>query len=546
MMKRKNISLVLAAGAFAFGACSMDEIVPQGGTQTEDQIKETVDAVPERVQADVYGIYSSMSQQFVVLGTDFDNDFGYPSQCIAQDLNGPDMVCDNSGYNWYTPSSDYTDRNANYAIPAFRYGNPYNLIKLCNDVIASVDEATASAATLQSVGQAKAMRAFGYLGIAPYYQFSYVGHESAPCIPLVTEKTTDYSNNPRATNEQIYGQMLTDLTDAIRYLEGYERKSGSKVEVDQQVAYGLRARVNLAMGKYAEAAEDAAKAREGYTPASIQDLSKPAFCQMSEKNWIWGIQIDNTNLTSPLATWPSKLSSFSGNGYTAAVGCYKRINELLYNKIDATDVRKGWWVNEALESPLLSGISWNGVTGNDIATYEIPNVKVAFVAYTNVKFGMKSGIGSTINDSDWPLMRVEEMILIEAEGLAKSGREQEAANLLQEFVSTYRNPGYTCTKTGQSLYDEIWKERRIELWGEGFSMSDIMRLGKPVVRIHGSDIGYWPNAFAFNIAADDGYLLLRFPDSETNTNLGVPTTANTDGTAPVSGQNPELRDGVTD
>lgn len=545
-MKNKNIFIVFAAGAVTFAACSMDEILPEGGTQTEEQVKETVETVPERVQADVYGLYSVMSQQFVVLSSSFHNDFGYPSQCIAQDLNGPDMVCDNSGFNWYTPSCDWTDRNVNFAIPAFRYGNPYNLIKLCNDVIASVDESTASGTTLYSLGQAKAMRAFGYWSIAPYFQFSYIGHKNEPCIPIVTEKTTDYSNNPRATNEQVYGLMHDDLTDAIKYLEGYSRKAGSKVEIDQQVAYGLRARVNLAMGNYAEAAEDAAMAREGYTPAGIDDVSRPAFCQMSEKNWMWGIQIENTNLLSALATWPSKLSSFSGDSYTAGSGCYKRINDLLYSKIDSRDVRKGWWVDEELKSPLLSKITWNGVNGDNISALEIPNVKVPFVAYTNVKFGMKSGIGSTVNDSDWPLMRVEEMYLIEAEALAKSGHESDAAKLLTEFVSTYRNPGYICSKTGQALYDEIWKERRIELWGEGFSMSDIMRLGKPVVRIHGDKIGYWPEAFAFNVTADDGYMLLRFPDTETNTNHGVPVTSNTEGQAPRPRQNADLTDGVTD
>lgn len=545
-MNRKNKILAFAAGTLVLGACSMDEILPQGGTQTEEQVKETVNAIPDRVQADVFGIYSSLSAQFVVLSSDFDNDFGYPAQCIAQDLNGPDMVADNTGYNWFTPSCDYSDRNANYAVPAFRYGNPYNLIKLCNDIIASVDEATASREVLYSVGQAKAMRAFGMLSLAPYFQFRYEGNEDKPCIPIVTEKTPDYTNNPRATNEQVYGQMIQDLSDAIKYLEGFERKSGSKAEVDAQVAYGLRARVYLSMGKYAEAAADAEIAMEGYTPASIQDVSTPAFCKASEKNWMWAIQIDNANLLSPIATWPSKLCSFSGNSYSAGVGCYKRINELLYNKIDGTDVRKGWWVNEDLESPLLETITWNGVSGNDIAGLEIPNTKVAFVPYTNVKFGMKSGIGATQNDSDWPLMRVEEMILIQAEGLAKSGHEAEGARVLQDFVSTYRNPGYTCNKTGETLSNEIWKERRIELWGEGFSVYDMMRLAKPLVRIHGDDIGYWPDEFAFNMPADDGYLLLRFPDSETNSNLGIPTTENTAGQAPQSMQHKDLLDGVTD
>lgn len=545
-MKKHYILYTLAVGALSLTSCSMDDIYPEGGTQTESQVQQTVGAVPERIKADVYGLYDIIGKQFVVLGTDYDCDFGYPSMCISQDSNGPDMVCDNSGFNWFSPSYDLTDRNTNYAIAAFRYANPYNLIKLCNDIIMTVDVSTASKDVLLFYAQAKAMRAFAYWSIAPYYQFSYKENPDAPCIPIVTENTLDFNNNPRATNKAVYGLMIEDLTEAIKYLEGFQRKAGSKVEIDQQVAYGLRARVNLAMGNYEDAAKDAAKAADGYMPATIQDVSRPSFCEISEANWMWGIQVSKANMSKPIATAASMLSSFSGYGYASATGVFKRINSLLWNKIGEKDVRKGWWVDEELKSPLLNNITWNGKTGVDISTMEIPNGKVAFLPYTNVKFGIKGEIGSTLNDSDWPLMRVEEMILIQAEGLAKSGHEPEAASLLQDFVKTYRNPDYVCNKTGQELYDEIWKERRVELWGEGFSMYDIMRLGKPIVRIHGSNKANWPDAFAFNVKADDPYLLLRFPESETNTNAGIPATENIGGTAPQGGQNSDLRDGVTD
>jgi hypothetical protein len=44
--------------------------------------------------------------------------------------------------------------------------------------------------------------------------------------------------------------------------------------------------------------------------------------------------------------------------------------------------------------------------------------------------------------------------------------------------------------------------------------------------------------------ADDGWWLMRFPTSETNTNLAI--VNNTGGTQPVLDQYPALRDGVTD
>ena len=127
-------------------------------------------------------------------------------------------------------------------------------------------------------------------------------------------------------------------------------------------------------------------------------------------------------------------------------------------------------------------------------------------------------------------------------------KEVQAKQVLEDFIRTYRDPSYTCTaSSAQDLQDEIWKQRRIELWGEGFAMSDIMRLAKPVVRTHGgSSITNWPAAFAFNMAPDDPYLLLRFPQRETNANKAIPASSNKAGTPPVSGDSPDLRDGVTD
>lgn len=75
-------------------------------------------------------------------------------------------------------------------------------------------------------------------------------------------------------------------------------------------------------------------------------------------------------------------------------------------------------------------------------------------------------------------------------------------------------------------------------------MADIMRLNKPVVRFHGTDKGNWPDAFCFNIEANDPYLLLRIPQKESNNNAGIVNNAG--GTKPISLQNPNLKDGVTD
>ena len=397
------------------------------------------------------------------------------------------------------------------------------------------------------MAQARAIRAFSYLNLAPYFQFSYAaGAQDKPCVPIVTETTEDFTNNPRATVAEVYAFILEDLNYAVEKLEGYTRPDKGKI--DQQVAYGLRARAYLNMQMWAEAAADAEKAAAGYTPASMEEVSHPFLKDINEHNWIWGYDMSETTAAIfPYATSTSWIRPFTNYGYAAGTQVYACCNNLLYNKISSTDVRKGWWIDENLQSPLLEGLSWtnpaNGETahGQEISTF-VTDDKMAFLPLTAVKFGCNT-VGTDINDEDWPFMRVEEMILIQAEAHAKAGNEAKGRQILEDFVKTYRDPEYNSMISGRSFADEVWFQRRVELWGEGFSNNDTRRLNKPLVRFHDGKSNF-PEAFRFNMTADDGWWLLRFTTSELNTNLAIED--NTGGTQPVQDQNADLRDGVTD
>ena len=170
------------------------------------------------------------------------------------------------------------------------------------------------------------------------------------------------------------------------------------------------------------------------------------------------------------------------------------------------------------------------------------DAKLPYLPYTNVKFGCYS-IGTTSNDEDMPLMRVEEMLLIQAECQARLGNNSQAQQILENFVKTYRDPSYSAAASGRPILDEIWFQRRVELWGEGFFVNDMKRMNKPLVRFH-DDKGNISPAFRFNLPNDDPWLLMRFPQGELNTNFAIED--NTGGHQPVTDENPSLRDGVTD
>ena len=69
-------------------------------------------------------------------------------------------------------------------------------------------------------------------------------------------------------------------------------------------------------------------------------------------------------------------------------------------------------------------------------------------------------------------------------------------------------------------------------------------MGKNIVRFHGEGTSNFPDAFQFNVSADDPWLNMRFPSTELDNNYGV--VDNRGGEIPVAGQNPDLKDGVTD
>ena len=541
---------MLSAALLSTACNDIDEQVPEGGTLTREQNQETVAAIPERADASFNAMFSMMGRPHTCWPTGGNSsradDFGFISAALSQDLEGADISLPNSNYNWFSTCSELSTRNANYANPYMRYRIPYNQIGMANEVIGTYPANPTDSTAVNRVAQARAIRAFDYMSLAPYFAFGIDRAADELCVPILKEGT-DYSNNPRATVREVWEYIIEDLNYAVDHLEFGVRTT--KDRVDKNVALALRARANLNLGKFAEAAADADAAMTGYTPASISEVSHPAFCNLEDHNWIWGI-----NITTELAgidgapTASSWIGSFSGDGYAAYINP-AFINVLLYNKIADTDVRKGWWLDENTESPILEGLSWTNPATGEVATgNEIPGFvtddKCAWMPYTSVKFGQKSGVGSTVDNNDFPLIRVEEMILIKAEGLLRSGNEAEARNVLENFVKTYRDPSYTAAQRNLGLADEIWFQRRVELWGEGFFVQDAKRMGKNIVRFHGEGTSNFPDAFQFNVSADDPWLNMRFPSTELDNNYGV--VDNRGGEIPVAGQNPDLKDGVTD
>ncbi|MDD2286520.1 MAG: RagB/SusD family nutrient uptake outer membrane protein, partial [Paludibacter sp.] len=448
-------------------------------------------------------------------------DFGYPGIALMLETTGQDMTCFKSGYNWF--GGDFADRKYDSYESWILWNQFYNQIYAANNVLSATSENPSSALEKAYRGQALAFRAFNYLHLAQMYQFTYIGHENDPCVPILTEKTTmdEAVNNPRASVKTVYGLIMSDLNLAISYLKGFI--PASKGFISQGAAYGLRARANLLMQDWEQAASDADSALivSGAVPYTKKEVSVPSFNTANANSVIWANIIRETNevVTSGIVNWPGHFCSFTGNGYVN-VGAFKSINKPLYDAIPTSDVRKGWWLNENKQSPLVADKKydkWKETYAED----------ENFTPYINVKFGAYKDLPmNTVNSQDWILMRAEEMTLIKAEALAMSGDPGQGKAVLEGFVKENRDATFTVTDaTDVGVQNAVWKQRRIELWGEGFAYFDVLRLKKPLNRVE-NGVSSFPDAWQYNIPAESPILLWRISSKEINANAGISESQN--------------------
>ena len=533
-MKNNKIYIPLVAAGMLFGSCNDLDQLPNTNAVTEGQKQEAVQANPSLAAAGVNALPSQLNSYVSLFGNHLD--FGWPSCIIALECRGQDCISANVGYNWFTPALTLTDWNNRYILNYQEWEYNYYTIRSANNVIASIPEPNTPELKYY-VAQALTFRANSYFYLAQIYQFTYARNPEAPCVPIITEENMDIVGTegcPRSSVREVYERINEDLTNAIALFtdceaDGVSRSTMAesnnivKTFANSTVAYGLRARANLFRCEYKAAASDAQKAlelatAEGLSPYSIAEASVPAFTTLQDHNFIWGTYLDpSSSQASGIVTYASHFTGFQTNGY-AGSGVYRRINKKLYESIPSTDVRKKWWLDGSGNYPSsLPAAYADYISSGYDAVGSAP-----FEPYSQLKIGNYQNTPSTIGAIDNPLLRVEELHLILAEAQGMDSPSAGAATL-KSFVTTFRDPSYTCTPTSsEELRDLIWYQRRIELWGEGFAFWDLMRLQKGIDR---RGAGFEPET-VFLVAPDNPCLIYNIPQSEQQANpqIGEVTT----------------------
>lgn len=408
-------------------------------------------------------------------------DYGHKSMLSISELMGNDMVMNNLTWNgfYYNFTGRVTNSSRTH-MPWFTY---YIQIKNANIIINLVDVNTASQEAIQIRAQALALRGYFHLMLARFYAPTYLGNETALSIPINTGEVSKVRN----TNQEVYNQIVNDLTEAIGYLDGYVRST--RELIDKQVAQAFLAEAYLEMGRYAEAATTAKEAREGYALLTESEW-KNGFYNINQAETMWGADI-NSELTSFYANF---FSHFDNTNVGYAEGGNIAVDKRLYDAMADTDYRKSMIIS-------AGGGTFEGVN---------------YPAYTSLKF---RDLTESKTEGDYIYLRSSLMYYIESEALARSGNEPQAQQVLHEITSA-RDSGYVrSTKTGQELIDEIILQKRIEMWGEGYAFFDLKRLGKDVVRDYsGSNHATFGKV---NFTAGSANFLLQIPEAEVNANPSI-------------------------
>ena len=496
---------IFALSALVLVGCVDLDTAPLGSTVTSEQKEEVVAGDPSKAEASVTAVTSNFTVYGQIYGNDQHNDFGYPAIMMFMDSRGEDFVADNVGYNWFRGSMLFSDCLRTSDVTHMIWGTLYKQIYSANAVAATIDLETDDPTLQFYLAQALAIRAFDYFTLVQLYQFNYVGNENALGVPIITEKNADIvaaEGCARSTVKETYDQIYEDINNAIDLLEKSSMKRADKRYVSLDVAYGIRARVNLVTQNWAAALSDATTAisKSSSAPYSLADASKPGFIDIEDRAWMWGVLITDKDRvsTTGICNFPSHMGSLN-YGY-ASVGAWRWINKKLFATIPETDVRRGWF---------LDG---DGISANLSESFQTYVTEKKIPAYTQVKYAPKGNIlNNSENDNDIPLMRIEEMYLIKAEAEAMSGNTAGAITSLESFVQTYRDPSYTCAATSaEGIQDAIWNQRRVEFWGEGMAWYDLLRLKKGVNRLGAG----FPAAAVFNLAANDNVLIYAIPQGE--------------------------------
>lgn len=410
---------------------------------------------------------------------------GEPNLNILRDMLGEDLLNSSRGNGWFISECRWlahTNPRSNAVYVPWRFY--YRLILNANGILENIDNPDLKGEKKKKdriKAEALTYRAWCHFQLVQLFGKRYQGGVTNDQMGVVIRDSVARSEKPRATVEETYAFINQDLDEALNL---YKSASlWNKNRITQVAAIGVKARVALVQQNWSDAAKYATEAIKVAKTKGI-DLQKgkellSGFNDMdANKEWIWAYKQtgdQNKYYAHYLAymSWNFSSSNIRGNP--------KMINSKLYETMSETDIRRKWWdpgyyTDEVDKKgkPIKVWHPSKEYEKNYPRKKNFERVPYATFKYRAQDTGNSSG--------HMLLMRIAEMYYIAAEAYAHAGDYANAQEYLYKIMKT-RDPKYQkSASTGNELLEEIWTNRRIDLWGEGFRFTDLKRLNQPLDR----------------------------------------------------------------
>ncbi len=516
--------IVLVTSVALLSSC-IKETFPQSSFATSEQVGSSATALA----AAMSGLPAQLTQSYPVWGSteQYEPDMAYPMFLMAfTELMG-DIYPGGSepGYDWFRSWNTCKGMAPTDDQSYIPWRALYMFVKSANDIIGAVDEESENTtdAQLGYAGMAYAYRAFWYYYLMNMYepvenQYTDVTKVLGLTVPIITEKTTEAEgkNNPRAKHDDMVAFIHSDLDKAEAYLTNYTPDSRQYPSL--AVVHGIRAKVHMSDGKYAEAAAAARAAIDAFggapmTEAQWYDLNG-GFTKANSA-WMWYATYSAESMGN-LCNWVGWISAEADWGYSSLTK--PMIDRALYDKIPATDWRKHSWLD-----PLkYDYYNYQTIRGQEWIE-EAP-------AYLSLKFRCVDGDYETYTVggvADVPMMRIEEMYYIEAEakGLVNLA---DGVKALNDFVKANRNPGYEfAAATVEEFEQEVLFQKKVEFWGEGVAFFDAKRMRAGTLQSY-EGTNAPSDEFKLNAVGIKPNWNFVIPQSEVNNNIALEDLNNPD------------------
>jgi len=311
----------------------------------------------------------------------------------------------------------------------------YNTINILNTVMSGLDLLEAGDRA-RVEGEARLIRGMIYFELVRLFAETYEAGQAnnQPGVPLVLTPTTDISeedNVPRATADEVYNQILEDLTEARDLLD--EINPVRSYYVNSLVASAVLSRVHLQRGEYQQARDEANRVIESGN-YSLRPTFAGVFNQPENTSEdIFAMQNSAQDGVNSMFTF-----------YSADSRGDIDVNQAHLNEYEPNDDRLNLFYEDPADGAMRSG-KWNRPTDDQVNIIRLAEM---YLTRAEANFRLSTEIGDTpLNDINLIRDRVNLAPLatanldLDAILLERKLELMFEGNLLHDIKRTQRNVG---------------------------------------------------------------------------------------------------------